>query len=98
MEIILAAVFALCLAVSLLLTSGVRNLAVSKRWLIPATSRRHIHDQPIPRLGGVAIYLAFVLGVASILLSTIFLRSGAILGWHAYGLLWPATLVFFLGL
>src|SRR5437764_9676529 len=93
-----AAVCLLCLAISVLLTRSVRAFAVRNGWVIPATSKRHIHDQPIPRLGGVAIYFAFVVGLTTILLAASLFRPNAISGWHAYGLLWPATLVFFLGL
>src|SRR5437764_14794898 len=93
-----AAVCLLCLAISVLLTRSVRAFAVRNGWVIPATSRRHIHDQPIPRLGGVAIYFAFVIGLATVLLAASLLYPSTVSGWNAYGLLWPATLMFFLGL
>ena len=98
MSVLMAAVFLLCLTISVLLTRSVREFAIRNGWVIPATSRRHIHDQPVPRLGGVAIYFAFVIGLGTVLLTASLLRPGAVSGWHAYGLLWPATLVFFLGL
>src|SRR6185437_16245185 len=98
MVIIAVAVFFLCLAESALLTRSVREFAIRNGWVIPATSRRHIHARPIPRLGGVAIYAAFIIGLAAVLLVATRFYPTAISGWHAYGLLWPATLIFFLGL
>ena len=98
MAIIIACTFVVCFVESVLLTRGVREFAVRNGWVIPATSTRHIHARPIPRLGGVAIYTAFIIGLAAVLLVTRQFFSSAISGWHAYGLLWPATLIFFLGL
>ena len=98
MVIIAAVVFLLCLAESALLTRSVRAFAVRNGWVTPATSGRHIHARPIPRLGGVAIYAAFIIGLAAVLLVASQFYRMTISGWHAYGLLWPATLIFFLGL
>src|SRR4051812_10527930 len=98
MAIISCAVFFLSLAVSVLLTLAVRYLAITNGWVTPATSRRHIHEVAIPRMGGVAIYLAFVIGVATVVSLSNLIHANAISGWHVYGLLWPATLIFFLGL
>ncbi|SRR5579884_703046 len=98
MVIVAAAVFFFCLAESVLLTQSVREFAVRNGWVIPATSRRHIHARPIPRLGGVAIYASFIIGLATVLLIANQFFPTTISGWHAYGLLWPATLIFFLGL
>ena len=98
MGIFIAAVCLLCFTISILLTRSIRDFAIRNGWVIPATSRRHIHGKPVPRLGGVAIYFAFVIGLATVLLAANFAHASAISGWHAYGLLWPATLVFFLGL
>ena len=54
-----AVAFALAFLVSLVLTPLVRALAVRQGVLDQARSSRKIHERPIPRLGGVAIVLAF---------------------------------------
>lgn len=62
------------------------------------TSSRHIHDKPIPRFGGVAIYVT-VAGVVAIHLMAM---RGAMFPQHApifaLEVLGPATLVFLIGL
>jgi UDP-GlcNAc:undecaprenyl-phosphate GlcNAc-1-phosphate transferase len=42
----------------------------AKRWqlLDAPDDKRHLHDRPVPRLGGVAIFIATMLGIASTLL------------------------------
>src|SRR5262249_36509502 len=50
------------------LTRFVRNLAVRHRWLGPR-SAHHIHSEPIPRFGGIAIYVAFMGGLFGTLLA-----------------------------
>lgn len=49
------------LVFSFILTRTVRQVAVRRGWVVAPLSNRHIHRTPIPRLGGVAIYLAFVI-------------------------------------
>ncbi len=41
------------------LTRYVRNAATAKGWVTAASAERHLHSTPLPRLGGVAIFLAF---------------------------------------
>lgn len=55
-------VFLGTLVASFALTREVRRLAT--KWGVVAwpTEQRHVHSAPIPRLGGVAIYAAFVAG------------------------------------
>jgi UDP-GlcNAc:undecaprenyl-phosphate/decaprenyl-phosphate GlcNAc-1-phosphate transferase len=67
--------FLVSVLTSFVLTRQVRNLAMQRGWISAPTSDRHIHSQPLPRLGGVAIFAAFLISVAIVLL----------LGWH-----WPA--------
>jgi len=43
-----------------LLTKIVRDIANRYGWAQGTISRRHIHSKPIPRLGGVAVFLTFV--------------------------------------
>jgi len=45
---------------ALFLTWYVRGAAVANNWVSLPESYRHIHDRPIPRLGGIAIVLTFL--------------------------------------
>lgn len=92
-------VFVVCLFVSMVSTRSVRNLANANGWVHIPKTERHMHTVPVPRLGGVAIYLSVMpvlvlglvcpgwIGIAHPL---------SILG--SAGLLGPATIVFLLGL
>ncbi len=86
---------ALCVGLTIL----VRNFARARGWVFEASADRHVHQQPIPRLGGTAIYASFV-GIMGLLLAGSKLL-GTHLGfsYHAVAaILGPATLVFLLGL
>jgi UDP-GlcNAc:undecaprenyl-phosphate/decaprenyl-phosphate GlcNAc-1-phosphate transferase len=51
------------LAASLILTPAMRRLALRRGWYdLPAD--RRVHTTPTPRIGGVAMYLAFMIGLA----------------------------------
>jgi UDP-GlcNAc:undecaprenyl-phosphate GlcNAc-1-phosphate transferase len=52
-------IFLLSLVLSFVLTWYVRNTATERGWVSPPASARHMHDTPLPRLGGVAIFAAF---------------------------------------
>lgn len=93
-------VFGLALLLSFVLTRNVRNLAVSRGWVALPVSGRHLHENPLPRLGGVAIFLSFLCSIG------IALAAG-----HAFPSLFavppaknlltiflPATLIFLLGI
>lgn len=63
-----AVVFCASLLAAFLLTPLVRNWA--RRWnsLVDTPSAaRHVHTQPVPRVGGIAIFLAFLVGVITAL-------------------------------
>ncbi len=91
--------FLVSVVVSLLLTSFVRDHAISHGIVAGPELDRHIHTKAVPRLGGVAVYFSAVavlgfylvvkkaLGVAQPFAARDFL---ALLG--------PATIIFFLGL
>ncbi|HEY7616620.1 MAG TPA: MraY family glycosyltransferase, partial [Terriglobales bacterium] len=57
--IFLASVF-----LSFILTRYVRNTAMARGWVAIPASDRHVHSEALPRLGGVAIFLAFLLSTA----------------------------------
>lgn len=51
--------FLTSLILSFILTRKIRNYAIQCRWLDEPNRGRHVHTNPVPRLGGVAIFLAF---------------------------------------
>lgn len=62
--------FAASLLLSFILTRYVRNLANARGWLAAPALERHLHQTPLPRLGGVAIFLSFLLSIGiAVLLS-----------------------------
>ena len=54
---------------SVVYTLLVRNLAVRRNWVSNHSNSRSVHTQPIPRLGGVAIFLAFNTGLLLLLIA-----------------------------
>jgi len=56
-------VFAASVFLSFFLTRYVRNLANAHGWLSAPGLERHLHQVPLPRIGGVAIYSAFLLTI-----------------------------------
>jgi hypothetical protein len=63
------ALFLTSLTISLLLTPLVSKLGV-RFGIVDLPSKRKVHDVPIPRIGGVAIFLSFLLPVAGWLFVT----------------------------
>lgn len=49
--------------VSFILTPFVRRLCLKMDWMDVPKDARRVHKKPIPRIGGIAIYLAFLLGI-----------------------------------
>jgi len=93
-------IFGFSLTLSFVLTRYVRNLATARGWVCAPVSERHLHNAPLPRLGGVAIFGAFVLSLAVALAIASFrpdLRFGSSLR-ILTTLLLPGCLVFLLGL
>jgi UDP-GlcNAc:undecaprenyl-phosphate GlcNAc-1-phosphate transferase len=56
--------FAFSLAVSFVATRQVRDMATRRGWVALPRGGRHVHESPLPRLGGVAIFLAFSLSMS----------------------------------
>jgi UDP-GlcNAc:undecaprenyl-phosphate GlcNAc-1-phosphate transferase len=93
-------IFGFSLTLSFILTRIVRNLATSRGWVCAPVSERHLHEAPLPRLGGVAIFGAFVLSLAAALAIASLrpdLRFGSSLR-ILTTILVPGCLVFLLGL
>jgi UDP-GlcNAc:undecaprenyl-phosphate/decaprenyl-phosphate GlcNAc-1-phosphate transferase len=59
--------FLLALMVGAVLTIVVRNFAVKLGWYDQTRSSRKVHRRPVPRLGGVAIVLAFNAPITALL-------------------------------
>src|SRR5208282_3085131 len=51
--------FFLSLLSAFVLTRYVRDFASAHGWVAVPTQERHLHSNPLPRLGGVAIFLSF---------------------------------------
>ena len=91
--------FMLCTCLSMVFTWYVRKIASAKGWMQVPKSDRHMHTMPVPRLGGVAIYLSFT---TVVILATVIPRLFGIASpldaKAMVGLLGPALVVFLLGL
>ena len=92
--------FAFSLALSFIATREVRDLATRRGWVSPARGGRHVHQSPLPRLGGVAIFLAFSISLSMWLgLSLVFPRLVAGLAPAMLLRIYvPACLIFCLGI
>jgi UDP-GlcNAc:undecaprenyl-phosphate/decaprenyl-phosphate GlcNAc-1-phosphate transferase len=88
--------FIVSVAMSLFLTYRVQTTAVARGLLTPPISGRHLHTKPLPRLGGVAIYLAFVLTILAFL-AVSKLTNRDIVGGNLFGFLVPTCAVFLMG-
>lgn len=92
-------VFAASLVLSAVMTRMVRDFANARGWATAPDSARHMHLQPMPRFGGVAILgslivvVAIAAGVSNLLHLEYFSPSSTFLG-----LLGPTLLIFGLGL
>ena len=56
-------IFAVAVLASFVLTRYVRNLAMGRGWVSGPALERHLHNRPLPRLGGVAIFLSFLISI-----------------------------------
>jgi UDP-GlcNAc:undecaprenyl-phosphate/decaprenyl-phosphate GlcNAc-1-phosphate transferase len=93
------AIFFLSLLFSFILTRYVRDFATRCGWVAIPSQERHLHSSPLPRLGGVAIFISFSLGllVAAVLASYIPQLHSAFPLKALPTILVPASLVFLLG-
>jgi len=82
-----------------MLTRNVRNLANSRGWASAPRSDRHVHAGTIPRLGGAAVFSAFliVVGVFLAIAALIHVDVG-VSGRLFLFMVGPATLVFIIGI
>src|SRR5581483_9515874 len=90
--------FAAALLLSSLLTHYIRNLALRHRWACPKLRQRDVHRNPIPRVGGIAIYATFMLVVVPFILAERVLGVKLGFGYYnTFAVLAPACLMFVLG-
>jgi UDP-GlcNAc:undecaprenyl-phosphate/decaprenyl-phosphate GlcNAc-1-phosphate transferase len=92
-------IFLFSLLLSFVLTRSVRNIATAHGWVTPPLQDRHLHQAPLPRLGGIAIFLSFLLSILVALLgSEYLLKLSPIVSWKTlFTILVPGTVVFLLG-
>jgi len=93
-------IFAASLLLSFVFTKFVRDIATVRGWVAAPALDRHLHLRPLPRLGGVAIFLAFLFSLTfGVLLAR--LRPSLGIGFSALASLWsillPGFVVFLLG-
>jgi len=81
------------------LTRYVRDVANLRGWVAAPTQERHLHSIPLPRLGGVAIFISFCgcMGIAALWLSRHPLAHSPKSLQTLVTILVPAALVFLLG-
>jgi UDP-GlcNAc:undecaprenyl-phosphate/decaprenyl-phosphate GlcNAc-1-phosphate transferase len=93
-------IFVFSLTVSFVATRQVRDMATRRGWVSLPHEGRHVHESPLPRLGGLAIFLAFSLSlILWLLLALAFPRL--LKGFAPSTLLHiyiPACLIFCLGI
>jgi UDP-GlcNAc:undecaprenyl-phosphate/decaprenyl-phosphate GlcNAc-1-phosphate transferase len=91
--------FLLSLLLSFVLTRNVRNLATDHGWVSPPVQGRHLHQAPLPRLGGIAIFGSFLLSIAiAVMASSYLLKQPAMLSLRTlFTMLVPGTMIFALG-
>jgi len=92
--------FGISLLLSFVLTWCVRNVAMGRGWVAPPMQERDLHENPLPRLGGVPIFLSFLIAIGVALLASLhFPVLAAGLSARTFlTVLAPASLIFLLGL
>ena len=93
-------IFGISLFFSFLLTWCVRNLAMGRGWVAPPIQQRDLHETPLPRLGGIPIFLSFLISIAVAWLVGLHFPALAV-GPSIQTLLTilvPGTLIFLLGI
>lgn len=91
--------FAASLLISFVLTKYVRDFATAKGWVAVPDLERHLHSRPLPRLGGVAIFLSFLLTYAvGRVVRLHYLQLGSLFPHKTLAtILLPGSLIFLLG-
>jgi UDP-GlcNAc:undecaprenyl-phosphate GlcNAc-1-phosphate transferase len=91
--------FVAALLASALFTRLVRDYSVARGWVSIPSSDRHVHSHPIPRLGGVAIFLTlWCMALVTCWLPVHFGTLNYSLPQLTLKILGPATVIFIVGL
>ena len=100
MTLLFLGTFLSSLLLSFVFTKVVRDLAVRKRWLSAPAGHRHLHNEALPRLGGVAIVFSFLIATAMALVVDKFrIHSATSFSLAPLAtILPPAILIFLLGI
>ncbi|HEY3973056.1 MAG TPA: MraY family glycosyltransferase [Candidatus Sulfotelmatobacter sp.] len=93
------ATFVLALLSAFVLTRYVRDFATIHGWVAVPTQERHLHSSPLPRLGGVAIFISFsfCMGLAAMWAWRTPRMHAAFSLRTLLTILGPASLIFLLG-
>jgi UDP-GlcNAc:undecaprenyl-phosphate/decaprenyl-phosphate GlcNAc-1-phosphate transferase len=93
-------IFFLSLLISFIFTRYVRDFTSRRGWVAIPSQERHLHSTPLPRLGGVAIFVSFSLSLllASVLASYLPALHLNLSFRTLLTILAPATIVFLLGI
>jgi len=99
LTVVFFAIFFLSLLFSFALTRYVRDFASRRGWVAAPSHDRHLHASPLPRLGGVAIFISFSLSIvaAAAIASYVPHLHAAFSLKTLLTILMPASLVFLLG-
>ncbi len=92
-------IFALSLLLSFVLTRYIRDFATTRGWLFVPSLERHLHRTPVPRLGGIAVFISFVLTLALVFaLGRLFPGLALAVAWKTVlPIFYPSLLIFALG-
>jgi UDP-GlcNAc:undecaprenyl-phosphate/decaprenyl-phosphate GlcNAc-1-phosphate transferase len=99
LSVVFLTIFCLSLLSAFVSTRSVRDFATRHGWVAVPTQERHLHSSPLPRLGGVAIFLSFTgcMAIAAVW-AAYYPRFHAAFSLKALvTILVPASLVFLLG-
>jgi UDP-GlcNAc:undecaprenyl-phosphate GlcNAc-1-phosphate transferase len=99
LTVVFFAIFFLSLFFSFVLTRYVRDTATLRGWVATPSTERHLHLNPLPRLGGVAIFLSFSIGIfVAAVASTYIPQLHSAFSFKTLAtILVPASIVFLLG-
>jgi len=92
-------IFVAALVASAVMARLVRDIANARGWATAPESKRHLHEKPVPRLGGIAILGSVILVVTGTTIASNLLHLSYLFPSHPLlGLLGPTLVIFCLGL
>jgi len=99
LTVIFLVIFLVSLFLAFVLTRSVRDVATVRGWVAVPSQERHLHSAPLPRLGGVAIFISFALSMAvAVALAASRPSLHSVLSLKTFLTIFaPASLVFLLG-